>query len=168
MLAGVLDGNESARLNKVLVREQRIASAAGASYDSTTRGPAVFYLDGTPSEGKTVADVEAALRAEIERLVREGVTEEELARVKAQVVAGHVFQLDSMFFQAMQIGQLESIGLSYRDVDIILRKLQAVTPEQVRDVAKKYLKDDNLTIAVLDPQPLEQKAPAAVPAGLRH
>jgi zinc protease len=73
-----------------------------------------------------------------------------------------------MFFQAMQIGQLESIGLSYRDVDIILRKLQAVTPDQVRDVAKKYLKDDNLTIAVLDPQPLEQKAPAAVPAGLRH
>jgi zinc protease len=168
MLAGVLDGNESARLNKVLVREQRVASAAGASYDSTARGPAAFYLDGTPSEGKTVVDVEAALRAEIEKLVREGVTEEELARVKAQVVAGHVFQLDSMFFQAMQIGQLESIGLSYRDVDIILRKLQAVTPEQVRDVAKKYLKDDNLTIAVLDPQPLEQKAPAAVPAGLRH
>jgi zinc protease len=73
-----------------------------------------------------------------------------------------------MFFQAMQIGQLESIGLSYRHVDTILRKLQAVTAEQVRDVAKKYLKDDNLTIAVLDPQPLEQKAPAAVPAGLRH
>ncbi|SET55668.1 zinc protease [Nitrosospira multiformis] len=168
MLAGVLDGNESARLNKVLVREQRIASTAGASYDSTTRGPAVFYLDGTPSEGKTVVDVEAALRAEIEKLVRDGVTEEELARVKAQVVAGHVFQLDSMFFQAMQIGQLESIGLSYRDVDTILRKLQAVTAEQVREVAKKYLKDDNLTIAVLDPQPLEQKAPAAVPAGLRH
>lgn len=168
MLAGVLDGNESARLNKVLVRERRVASAAGASYDSTARGPAAFYLDGTPSEGKTVAEVEAALRTEIEKLVRDGVTEEELARVKAQVVAGHVFQLDSMFFQAMQIGQLESIGLSYRDIDTILRKLQAVTAEQVRDVAKKYLKDDNLTIAVLDPQPLEQKAPAAVPAGLRH
>lgn len=168
MLAGVLDGNESARLNKVLVREQRVASAAGASYDSTARGPAAFYLDGTPSEGKTVADVEAALRVEIEKLLRDGVTEEELARIKAQVVAGHVFQLDSMFFQAMQIGQLESIGLSHRDVDTILRKLQAVTAEQVRDVAKKYLKDDNLTVAVLDPQPLEQKAPAAVPAGLRH
>ena len=68
----------------------------------------------------------------------------------------------------MQIGQLESIGLSYRDVDTMLKKLQAVTAEQVRDVAKKYLKDDSLTVAVLDPQPLEQKAPFAAPPGLRH
>lgn len=168
MLAGVLDGNESARLNKALVREQRIASSAGAGYDSTARGPGMFYLDGTPSEGRTAADLEAALRAEVEKLVREGVTEEELARVKAQVVAGHVFQLDSMFYQAMQIGQLESIGMSHRDVDTMLKKLQAVTAEQVREVAKKYLKDDGLTVAVLDPQPLEQKTPFAAPGGLRH
>lgn len=168
MLAGVLDGNESARLNKELVRELRVASSAGASYDSTARGPGMFYLDGTPSEGKTAADVEAALRGAVEKLVRDGVAEEELARVKAQVVAGHVFQLDSMSFQAMQIGQLESIGMSHRDIDTILEKLQAVTPEQVREVAKKYLKDDALTVAVLDPQPLEEKAPAAAPTGLRH
>jgi zinc protease len=168
MLAGVMDGNESARLNKELVRERRIASSAGAGYDSTARGPGMFYLDGTPSEGRTVADLEAALRGEVEKLVRDGVTEEELARVKAQVVAGHVFQLDSMAYQAMQIGQLESIGLSYRDVDTMLKKLQAVTAEQVRDVAKKYLKDDSLTVAILDPQPLEQKAPFAAPPGSRH
>jgi zinc protease len=169
MLAGVLDGNESARLNKELVRDRHIANSAGAGYDSTARGPGMFYLDGTPSEGKTVADLETALRNEVEKLIREGVTEEELARVKAQVVAGHVFQLDSMFYQAMQIGQLESIGMSHRDVDTMLKKLQAVTPEQVREVAKKYLKDDSLTVAVLDPQPLDQKAPfAAPPGGLRH
>ena len=88
--------------------------------------------------------------------------------MKAQVVAAHVFQLDSMFFQAMEIGQLESIGLSYRDVDTILERLKAVTAEQVRDVAKKYLKDDVLTVAVLDPQPLEQKAPSVPPGALRH
>jgi zinc protease len=53
-------------------------------------------------------------------------------------------------------------------VDTILERLKAVTAEQVRDVAKKYLKDDVLTVAVLDPQPLEQKAPSAPPAALRH
>jgi zinc protease len=68
----------------------------------------------------------------------------------------------------MQIGQMESNGLSYRDVDTMLKKLQAVTAEQVREVAKKYLIDDSLTVAVLDPQPLEQKSPSAAPAGLRH
>ncbi|MCH6584217.1 MAG: DUF2330 domain-containing protein, partial [Proteobacteria bacterium] len=154
MLVGVLDGNESARLNKELVREKHIASSISADYDSTGRGPGMFFLNGTPSEGKSVAELEVALRSEIEKLIRDGVTEEELTRVKAQVVSGHIFQLDSIFYQAMQIGQLESVGLSYQDLDTILKKLQAVTAEQVRDVAMKYLIEDSLTVAVLDPQPL--------------
>jgi zinc protease len=73
-----------------------------------------------------------------------------------------------MFYQAMQIGQLESVGLSYRDLEVMVKKLQAVTAEQVREVAKKYVKDDSLTVAVLDPQPLEQKLPSAGSGGLRH
>ena len=168
MLEGVLDGNASARLNKALVRESQIANSTGAGYSITSRGPSMFYLDGTPSEGNTVQELEEALRGEIEKLTRDGVTEKELARVKAQVVASHIYQRDSIFSQAMQIGRLESIGLSYRDPDKILEKLQAVTAEQVQNVAKKYLQDDSLTVATLDPQPLEQKQPAKVPGGLRH
>jgi zinc protease len=114
MLAGVLDGNESARLNKHLVREQQVASAAGAGYDSTARGPSLFTLNATPSTGKTAQDVEAALREQIALLVKDGVSEDELKRVKAQVMAGEVYKRDSVFYQAMQIGQLESIGKNFR------------------------------------------------------
>jgi len=168
MLVGVLDGNESARLNKELVREQQIASSINAEYDSTGRGPGMFFLSGTPSEGRSVAELEVALRNEIERLISSGVTEKELRRVRAQVVSGHVFQLDSMFYQAMQIGQLESVGLSYRDLDTIIKKLQTVTAKQIREVAIKYLIDDSLTVAVLDPQPLEQRAAIPASTKLRH
>lgn len=168
MLEGVLDGNASARLNKALVRESQIANSASAGYSIAARGPSMFYLDGTPSEGKTVEELENAIRGEIAKLIREGVTNKELARAKAQVVASHVYQLDSIFSQAMQIGRLESIGLSYRDPDMILKKLQEVTAEQVQSVAKKYLQDDSLTVATLDPQPLEQNQPANVPDELRH
>ena len=168
MLVGVLDGNESARLNKELVREKQIASSINADYDSTGRGPGMFFLSGTPSEGRSAAELESALRIEIERLIDVGVTEKELRRVRAQVVSGHVFQLDSMFYQAMQIGQLESVGLSYRDLDTIIKKLQAVTAKQVREVAIKYLTDDSLTVAVLDPQPLEQRAAIPTSIKLRH
>ena len=168
MLVGVLDGNDSARLNKELVREKQIASSINADYDSTGRGLGMFFLSGTPSEGRSVAELESALRIEIERLINAGVTEKELGRVRAQVVSGHVFQLDSMFYQAMQIGQLESVGLSYRDLDTIIKKLQAVTAKQVREVAIKYLIDDSLTVAVLDPQPLEQRAAIPSPIKLRH
>lgn len=168
MLEGVLDGNASARLNKSLVRQQQIANSVSASYVATARGPSMFYLSGTPSEGKTVVELEQALNDEIKRIVDEGVTEDELARVRAQVVASHVYQRDSIFSQAMQIGRLEGIGLSYRSLDTMLEKLQAVTIEQVREVAKKFFKEDSLTVAVLDPQPLEQKRPARAPSGLRH
>jgi zinc protease len=168
MLVGVLDGNGSARLNKELVRNQQIASSINADYDSTGRGPGMFFLSGTPSEGRSAAELESALRNEIERLIDAGVIEKELRRVRAQVVSGHVFQLDSMFYQAMQIGQLESVGLSYRDLDTIIKKLQAVTAKQVREVAIKYLIDDSLTVAVLDPQPLEQRSVIPSSIRLRH
>ena len=168
MIVGVLDGNGSARLNKELVRNQQIATSINADYDSTGRGPGMFFLSGTPSEGRSAAELESALRNEIERLIDAGVIEKELRRVRAQVVSGHVFQLDSMFYQAMQIGQLESVGLSYRDLDTIIKKLQAVPGEQVREVAIKYLIDDSLTVAVLDPQPLEQRSVIPASIRLRH
>lgn len=157
VLAGILDGNESARLNKTLVREQQIASSVGAGYDSTARGPSMFTLEGTPSEGKTVADLEAALREQLSKLVRDGVSEEELQRVKAQVTANEVYKLDSVFYQAMQIGQMESIGLGYKAIPVMLRKIREVTAQQVQDAARDILKDDNLTLAVLDPQALTGK-----------
>lgn len=167
ILAGVLDGNESARLNKHLVREQQVASSVGVGYDSFARGPGLFVLEATPSEGKTVIDVEIALRKEIEQLVKEGVSDEELRRVKAQVMAGEVYKRDSLFYQAMQIGQLESIGLGHRAVPMMLEKLQAVSAEQVRKVAEEFLQDDSLTVAVLDPQPLSDK-PKQKPQGMNH
>lgn len=154
VLAGILDGNESARLNKALVREQQLASAVGAGYDSTSRGPSMFALEGTPSEGRSVVELEAGLRAQIAQLVQDGVSADELTRVKAQVTASEVYKRDSLFYQAMQIGQLESIGLSYKDIPLMLQKIQAVTAQQVQDVAREFLQDDNLSVALLDPQPL--------------
>ena len=94
---------------------------------------------------------------------REGVSEAELTRVKTQWIAGEVYKLDSMFGQAMEIGQIEAVGLSYRKLDRMLEKLQKVSAADVQAVAKKYFNDDALTVGVLDPQPLDGKArrPAA-------
>jgi zinc protease len=159
VLAGVLDGNDSARLNKSLVREQQVATSIGAGYANTSRGPTMFSLEATPAAGTTVAALEAAIREQLQMIVRDGVSEEELRRVRAQVTAAEVYKLDSLFYQAMQIGQIESIGLSQHDLPVILRKLQAVTAEQVQAVARDILRDDQLTVAVLDPQPLAAHKP---------
>ena len=161
VLSGVLDGHASARLPKSLVRESRVATSVDVGYDSVRRGPGMFVIDGTPSEGRSVAELETALKAQIEKLKTDGVGDDELARVKAQVVASHVYQRDSMFYQAMQIGGLENAGLSWRALDTIVEKIAQVTAEQVRDVARKYLVDDRLTVAILDPQTVE--APKGAP-----
>ncbi len=168
MLAGVLDGHDAARLNSSLVRGQKIANAVDASYDSTQRGPGMFMVGGVPTIGRTAAELEQALRRELAKIINDGVSDEELKRVKAQVVASQVFQRDSMFFQARQIGSLEAAGYSHIAIDAMIRKLQQVTAAQVQEVAKKYLVDDSLTVAVLKPQPLDSREPAAAPKGLRH
>ena len=167
MLAGVLDGNEAARLNSSLVRGEKIALSVDAGYDSTQRGPGMFLVSGTPAAGRTVAELEQALRREFAKVMNEGVSESELKRVRAQVVAAQVFQRDSIVFQARQIGALEITGYSHQAIDLMIRKLQEVTAAQVQQVARKYLVDDSLTIAVLDPQPLPGK-PDAAAQGRNH
>jgi zinc protease len=160
ILAGVLDGHASARLNQSLVRDQRIATEASAGYDAIARGPSLFSVDAAPVEGQSIAVVQAALKQEIARLIDAGVSESELNRVKAQVLASQVYQQDSLFYQAMQIGEWTTAGLNYRDRDTRFAKLRGVSAEQVREVAKKYLVDDRLTVGVLDPLPMPEGKPA--------
>ncbi|MDO9050709.1 MAG: pitrilysin family protein [Methylotenera sp.] len=166
VLAGVLSGNPAARLNQKLVRETQLAIDASAGYDLLARGrQSLFALDGTPSEGKTVVELEAALLQQIENIKDSGVTVEELDRVKAGVIAADVYKRDSMFYQGMQLGTIETIGFSWKILQDYPARLRAVTQEQVQAVAKKYLRKDNLTIATLDPQPMD---PNAKPQGKPH
>jgi zinc protease len=156
VLAAVLDGGSSARLDRNLVRGSRVAASAGADYSAFTRLSGMLVFDGIPSEGQSAEALETALRAEVERLRNGPVSDAELRRVIRQTVAGKVYERDSVFYQAMQIGMLETVGLDWRLADTYVDRLKEVTAAQVQAVAQKYLVDDNLTVAVLDPQPMEQ------------
>jgi zinc protease len=107
---------------------------------------------GTPSAQSTVADLQKAVIEQIERLKTEPVTSEELDRIKVQVVANAVYERDSVFYQAMQIGMLETVGLDWRLSDQYVDNIKAVTAEQVQEVANKYFIDKGLTVAELIPQ----------------
>ena len=155
VLANVLDGGDSARLTRDLVRGSQIATSASAGYDLYDRQAGLFLLNGTPTESSTVAEIQKALFEQIQRLQDEPVTDEELTRIKSGVVASAVYELDSVFYQAMKIGQLEAIGLDWRLAVEYVDRINAVTAEQVQAVAKKYLVEEALTVAVLDPLPME-------------
>ena len=153
--ASVLDGGNAARFARELVREQQIAAAIDVSYGAIGRAPGLFTIDGTPAGGRSMEAFERALRVQVARLRDELVTEEELRRVKAQVVAANVYARDSVYYQAMQLGQFAVMGLDWRLLDRYVERIQAVTPEQVQAVARRYLIDANLTVGVLDPLPIK-------------
>ena len=155
MLASVLDGGSSARFSRELVRGERIAASAGAGYSAFTRLPGLFTLSGVPASGHSVDELERALSAQIERVRKELVAPEELERIRTQLIASKVYEKDSVFYQAMQLGQLETVGLGWELMDEYVAHLSAVTPEQVRAVAAKYLVPEVRTVARLDPQPLD-------------
>jgi len=151
VLMEILDGGPSARLSRRLVREKRIAADVGADYSSTSRLSGLFSFHATPAAEHSLEDLEEAIIDEIAILQKEPPTQAELARIKTQVVADRIYQRDSMFYQGLIIGTLESVGLDWRLNDEYVENINRVTPVQVRDVASKYLIPASLTIAKLLP-----------------
>ena len=161
MLAGILSGSGSARFPRELVREKQIAAGVTAGYDLFARQEDLFVIDATPAEGHSIEELRSAIEEQIARIKAEVVSEEELARIKAQVVAHKVYEQDSVFYQAMQMGLLETVGLGWEKLDEYPDRIRAVTAEQVQAVARKYLVDDSLTVAILEPQSLTDKSLAS-------
>ncbi|MCY1280921.1 putative zinc protease [compost metagenome] len=161
LISALLDGGYSARLAVRLERGEELVSGASASYDAFNRGDSLFILSATPNvqKGKTLAEVEKALWAQLNELKTNPPSAEELERVRAQVIAGLVYERDSIAAQASNIGQLESVGLSWKLADEDLDALQAVTAEDIQKAARTYFTRSRLTVAHVLPQATADKEP---------
>jgi zinc protease len=164
VLSAVLAGGKSARLYQQLVYEKRLAHDAGASYDLTSVDPGLFLLYAQPLPGKAVSTVEKELLAQVERLQRTAADAQELTKTKNGLEAGFVLGQDSLFYQAMRLGQYEVAG-GWRLIDTYLPGIRAVTADDLMRVATLYLTTDNRTVGTLEPLPVPagQPAPAEMP-----
>jgi len=170
VLAAVLDGYSGARLERALTQgSDRLADSAGASNGLWGRGPQLFTLEAVPARGKTTEQLEAALRAEVAKVARDGVTDAELNRVKTQWISAEIYKLDSVMNQARELGSYWVEGLPLDAGERLIQRLRGVTGEQVKAVAAKYFGDDQLTVGVLRPQPLDpNRKPRTPPPGARQ
>ena len=157
VLANILDGGDSARFAKNLIRGKEIAASAGAGYYGYGRLDNLLVITGVPAKGVETSELKKSLLDEINILKTELVSEAELKRVKAQVIAGEVFELDSIQHMATLLGSLETVGLGHKYIDQYVPGVLAVTAKQIQEVAKKYLIEDTLTVAELIPLPLNGK-----------
>ena len=111
-----------------------------------------FIVAGNPSEGHSVLELEGKIMEQIERLKTTLVPDEELNRVKAQVLAQKVFGRDSMSDQAIRLGMFESVGLPWQLSDEIVDRVKAITAEDIMRVSKQYFDLKRLTVAELIPE----------------
>jgi zinc protease len=156
VLSAVLDGYDGARLDRALTQgPNRVADSVDAGNGLWGRGPQLFTLSGVPAAGKTPEQVEAALRAEVARVARDGVTEAELNRVKTRWIAGEIYKLDSVMNQARELGGAWINGLPINASDLLMARLRDVTADQVKSVAARYFSEDQLTVGILRPLPVD-------------
>lgn len=169
VLAAVLAGGESARLHRELVYRRRLATHAGADYDYNSRDAGLFRLYAQPLPGRPAAAVERALFAEIERIQLAPPSERELEKARNGAEAEFVFAQDSLFYQALLLGQYEICG-DWRRIDGYLPAVRAVSAADISRVALAYLHEDNRTVATLVPLPTGdgRPRPAMPPTGPLH
>lgn len=152
LAAGLLGGARSARLPERLVRAQGLAAQVGTRYSSLSRGDDLFYLEASPTPGTPLSQLQAALFAEVQRLAQEAPSEEELDRLKRSMAADEVFERDSVFYQAMELGRTVTSGYDTDYLDNYLDNIRAVTPEQVRRAVAKYLVPQRRAVVRLHPR----------------
>lgn len=150
--SAILDGGESSRFSRFLVRGEQVAAALNTNYDIFKQYGSQFVITGVPTQGHTIAELEGKVLAQLEKLQNEPVSLEELQKVKTQILAQEIFEKDSMSQQATFLGLLETVGLPWQLADQFTEKVKAVTVHDVQAAAKKYFNVQNITVAELIPE----------------
>ena len=140
----------SARLYRALVETGLASSVSGALLP--TEQPFLYTVSVTASDGTPLARGEAVLLEELDRVRREGITEAELARAKAQLRARLVFESDSVTSIAHQLGYFETIA-SVELYSALPSRIASVTLDEVGSAARTLLAEENRTIGWLEPLP---------------
>lgn len=138
VLASVLSNGRSSRFYQHLVREKQLAVNAFA-FSQGRRGPSLFEVVALPRPGVKVEDLEKALDEEMEAVQKDGVSDAELAKVRTQLLRQQIQTRSSTLFLAVTIG---SYAVNFNDPNLIntaYDKLAAVTADQVKQAAQKYL-----------------------------
>jgi zinc protease len=151
VLQGILSSGKSSRLYKSLVYEKQLALYAGGDYDNVSADPNLFYVYAGVMPGKTTDEVEKALYGEIDKFKNVPVADEELQKAKNQIEASFIMGQDSIFYQAMLLGQFETVA-NWRLLEKYVDNIRAVTKEDVMRVAKEYFSEDNRTVGILVPE----------------
>lgn len=139
LLSTILGGSATSRFQKNIVLEQELALSAGSYYQGSSRSNTSFGFYATPRGETSLEALESAIESEIDKLLKDGVTQEELDRARQSYLQSIIYSQDSQVTLARIFGSILTTGGSVKDFVEWPDKLRAVTIEDVNNAAKKYL-----------------------------
>jgi zinc protease len=149
VLGLILTEGKSSRFYQRLVEREQTVTFVTAEYGES-KDPTLFHIRAEARGKHTAEEIEASLYDELKRVIREGVTAAELDRAKHQVEAHFILSRERTLDQALLLGQMETLcGLDY--IDTYVRRISAVTTEDISAVCERYLAEDNRTVGYLLP-----------------
>lgn len=152
LLGEILGGGSRSRLYQQLVVKQGIASGTGAFFQGTMLDATNFTVYGAPRGDAKLSDVEAAVDAEIARIIKDGVTADELEKAKARYIRAMIFARDKQDEMANLYGAELATGGNVRDIEEWPDRIRKVTADDIKAVAARYLLLDRSTTGYLLPQ----------------
>jgi zinc protease len=152
LLGEILGGGSRSRLYQQLVVKQGIASGTGAFVQGTMLDATNFTVYGAPRGDAKLSDVEAAVDAEIARVIKDGVTADELEKAKARYIRAMIFARDKQDEMANLYGAELATGGNVRDIEEWPDRIRKVTADDIKAVAARYLLLDRSTTGYLLPQ----------------
>jgi predicted Zn-dependent peptidase len=152
VLTEVLSAGKSSRLYRDLVRDRRIARSASAFAFPVVTGAALLLVRGVAPPGGDVAALEEALLAELRTLAEAGPTPAELERALTGVEARNTLELQRVAERADRLSMLTTLFGQPERINTELDRYRAVTPEDVRRVAERYLREDNRVVLTYLPR----------------
>ena len=164
LMSYILGGSgDNSRLGLALTKRDKIMSSVQTWYDGDGIDDRMVGVYGQPSEGETLKDVEAAIDTEIAKFIAEGPTEEEMTRAKTVLLANAIYAKDNAEGLANYYGEGLTFGLTIEDLDAWPDRMNAVTIDQVKAVAAKYLVMERSVTGTLEPEGAGGDAPPATP-----
>jgi len=152
ILSEILGGGIRSRLHQELVVKRGIAASAGAYFTGTALDDTDIVFYGSPRGGAKLEEVEAAVDAEIAKVIADGVTPDELDRARNRFLRSLIFARDSQAGMARIYGSTLTTGGTIEDIDQWPERVKKVTVKDVQDVARKYLDQSRAVTGYLLPK----------------
>ena len=151
LLLELMDGSSASRFTKNLVDTKKIALNTFISFDSYSREENLITIGGSPRTGINPNTLKKAIFDEFHSFIKNGLLDDELSNTKSRLLASNIYKFDSVFYQAMQVGMLETKGFNWKLLDEYIEDINNVTESDLVNVAKKMV-NNNYIYSLIEPK----------------